>query len=225
MAKKFKVQVIVVAGGLGTRFKSSLPKSLVLLNGKPLAAHSLRVFNAHAGIDSVVLVGAKDYLLRFEKLADGFKKVKFLVAGGATRAQSVQCGLAVIDEDTDIVLVHDAARPLVDKSMVDRLLLALTTNKAAIVAVPVKATIKKVNKKTLMVEETPSRDLLWDVQTPQGFRKGVLLKAHAKPFKGEATDDAMLVEALGVKVKVVMGDYRNIKVTTPEDLHIAKGLI
>ncbi len=219
-----KTQVIIVAGGLGTRFKSALPKSLVRLNSKPLLAHSLAVFNGHQGIDSIVLVGAKDYLVKFQEIAAAYYKVKVLVAGGATRAQSVQCGLACLDEDVELVLVHDAARPLVDKEIIDRMLDALKRDKAVIAAVPVKATVKQVNAKGEIVA-TPPRDLLWEAQTPQGFYKNILLKAHAKRFKGEATDDAMLVEAMGVKVKVVMGDYRNIKVTTPEDLKIAKGLI
>ena len=123
--QSFKVQVIVVAGGLGTRFKSKLPKSFVPLKGKPLVWHCLNVFNRHPGIDSIVLVGAEEYLERFKRLAGSFKKVQMLVSGGKTRAASVQCGLAVVDEDTDIVLVHDAARPMVDKAMTDRLLEAL----------------------------------------------------------------------------------------------------
>jgi 2-C-methyl-D-erythritol 4-phosphate cytidylyltransferase len=219
-----KTQVIIVAGGSGTRFKSKTPKSFVLLKGKPLIAHSLKVFEQSKLVSSVIVVGHKDYLNRFGALSRSFKKVWAVVSGGATRAESVKCGLAALDVDTDLVLVHDAARPLIDETMIERLLASLKKNKAAIVAVPVKATIKKVNAKTLTVEETPKRDLLWEVQTPQGFHKDILVKAHAKPFKGEATDDAMLVENLGIKVNVVMGDYRNIKVTTPEDLKVAKHL-
>ena len=219
-----KVQVIIVAGGVGTRFKSKVPKSFVLLKGKPLIAHSLSVFQHSKEIDSVIVVGHKDHLSKFGRLSRSFKKISAVVSGGASRADSVKCGLAVADVDTDIVLVHDAARPLIDAAMLVRLMNALRTHKAAIVAVPVKATIKKVNAKTSMVEETLRRDQLWDVQTPQGFHKDVLVKAHAKKFQGEATDDAMLVERLGIKVGVVMGDYRNIKITTPEDLKIAKNL-
>ncbi len=220
-----RTQVIIVAGGSGTRFKSTIPKSFVLLKGMPVVAHSLAVFQKSSLINSIIIVGHKDYLEKYQALAKQFTKISAVVLGGATRADSVKSGLMALEADTDIVLVHDAARPLIDKAMLERLLDALKKDKAAIVAVPVKATIKKVNARTLIVEETPRRDLLWDVQTPQGFRKDVLVKAHARKFKSEATDDAMLVEHLGVKVKVVMGDYRNIKITTPEDLLVAKGLL
>lgn len=217
-----KTQVIIVAGGLGKRLKTKIPKALALLKGKPLVSYSLKVFESHKHIHSIIVVGAKAYLPQFERMAGSFKKVRAVVTGGAERADSVKCGLNALDADTDIVLVHDAARPCVDAGMIDRLLGSLKNHKAAIVAVPVKATIKKVNAKTMQVEETLRRDLLWDVQTPQGFHKDILVKAHAQKLKVEATDDAMMVEALAVKVKVVMGDYKNIKVTTPEDMAIAK---
>ena len=219
------VTVIIVAGGSGTRFKSKTLKPFVLLKGKPLITHSLRIFEQNKAINGIIIVGHQAYLKRFEALARSFKKVHAVVPGGETRAQSVKQGLAAVDAETDIVLVHDAARPLVNQAIIDRLVAALVKNKAVIAAVPVKATIKQVNAKTQYVEETLKRDLLWDVQTPQGFHKDILIKAHAQAFKGEATDDAMLVENLGVKVKVVMGDYRNIKITTPEDLIIAKTLL
>jgi 2-C-methyl-D-erythritol 4-phosphate cytidylyltransferase len=217
-------QVIIVAGGSGTRFKAKIPKSFVLLKRKPLIAHSLTIFEQNKAISGIIVVGRKDCLRRFEALKKSFKKIRAVVSGGATRADSVKCGLAAIEPDAEIILVHDAARPLIDPGMIERLLQALRTNKAVIAAVPVKATIKKVNPKTLAVMETLRRDLLWDVQTPQGFHKDVLVQAHRRAFKGEATDDAMLVERMGVKVKVVMGSYRNIKITTPEDLAIAGGL-
>ncbi len=222
------IQVIIVAAGSGIRFRSKTPKPFVLLRGRPLIAHSLKNFERCGRINGIIVVGHKDLLGRFEALCRSFKKVRAIVAGGKMRADSVKCGLKVLDADTDIVLVHDAARPLVDGAMIERLLAALRQNKAAIVAVPVKPTIKKVNPKTLTVEETLQRDLLWEVQTPQGFHKDILIKAHAKAGTSttfEATDDAMLVEKLGIKVKVVMGDYRNIKITTPEDLKITQALL
>ena len=101
----------------------------------------------------------------------------------------------------------------------------LKKNKAAIVGVPVKFTVKKIDPRTLDIKETPSRDMLWEAQTPQGFHKDILIIAHAKKFKEEATDDAILVERMGGKVKMVMGNYRNIKVTTPEDIILAGHLL
>ncbi len=222
------IWVIIVAAGAGTRFRAKVPKPFVLLKGKTLLSYSLKVFEQSPLVNSVIVVGHKDYLPRFQQAVKPFRKVSVVVAGGATRADSVKRGLSALDQDADIVMVHDAARPFVDQAMIGRLVVALQEHKAAIVAVPVKATIKKVNAKTMIVEETPKRDLLWDVQTPQGFHKNTLLKAHAKIKPGTSTgfltDDAMLVEAMGIKVKVVMGDYRNIKITTPEDLIMARGL-
>ena len=220
-----KVWVIIVAAGSGTRLKVKVPKAFVCLRGKPLITYSLVVFQNIRVVDSIIVVGHRDHLKRFESLRRDFKKISAVVAGGATRSDSVKCGLAAVDRDVDIVLVHDAARPLIDAAMVSRLIAALRKYQAAIVAVPVKATVKQVKPKTMTVERTLQRSLLWDVQTPQGFRKDVLVKAHQQRFKGEATDDAMLVEHLGVAVKVVMGDDRNIKITTPEDLKIAEKLI
>jgi 2-C-methyl-D-erythritol 4-phosphate cytidylyltransferase len=220
-----KTEVIVVAAGLGRRLHSKVPKAFVLLKGIPLLVYCLKVFNAHPGVDGIVLVGVKEHLRVFERLAFSYKKIRAVVAGGALRSDSVKCGLKALAPTTNIVLVHDAARPFVNRAMVDRLLVSLKKNKAAIVGVPVKFTIKKVGRKTLNIQETPVRDLLWEAQTPQGFYKDVLIKAHAGKFKEEATDDAMLVERMGTRVKMVMGNYRNIKVTTPEDIILAGQLL
>ncbi len=218
-----KTQVIVVAAGKGSRLKAKLPKALVLLKRKPLVSWSLGVFERCSLIDGIVLVGHKSYLKEFRKVADGFKKIKVVVAGGVKRADSVALGLAVLDKDTSIVLVHDAARPLIDEASVKRLLEVLKSYQAAVLAVPVKPTIKKINIKNMCVEETLPRHLLWEVQTPQGFDRQTLVRAHQQRIKEEATDDAMLVEIMGIRVKVVMGHQRNIKVTTAEDLSIAEG--
>ena len=220
-----KVEVIVVAAGAGKRLKTGVVKALVPLKGQPLLVYCLKVFNTHPAIDGIVLVGVKDYLKVFERIARRLRKVRAVVSGGLKRSDSVKCGLQALSPDTGIVLVHDAARPFVDRAMIDRLLATLKKNKAAIVGVPVKFTVKKVNLKTLDIEEAPSRDLLWEAQTPQGFHKDVLVKAHAKKFKEEATDDAILVERMGGKVKMVMGNYCNIKVTTPEDIIWARQLL
>ena len=219
------ISVIIVAAGGGTRLKAGVPKAFVILKGRPLIAYSLAVFQTMKAVNSIVVVGHQDHLKRFEALRRNFRKIHAVVAGGKARADSVKCGLAAVDHNANFVLVHDAARPLISAEMVKRLLAALKKHKAVIAAVPVKATVKQVNAKTLRVERTLQRSLLWEAQTPQGFHKDVLVKAHQRKFKGEATDDAMLVEHLGVGVKVVMGDHRNIKITTPEDLAIVEGLV
>ncbi|MDE2008474.1 MAG: 2-C-methyl-D-erythritol 4-phosphate cytidylyltransferase [Candidatus Omnitrophica bacterium] len=220
-----KTQVIVVAGGAGKRLNAKIPKALMRLWSRPLVGYSLEIFNAHPDIDGIILVGVKKHLKAFERAAKNCTKVHAVVPGGASRSDSVKCGLKELSGDTDIVLVHDAARPFVDGAMIDRLLAALKKSKTAIVGVPVKFTVKKVNPQTLNIQETPARDLLWEAQTPQGFHKDVLLKAHARRGKQQATDDAVLAERMGQKVKMVMGDYRNIKVTTPEDLVLAHQLL
>jgi len=220
-----KTEIIVVAAGLGLRLNAKVPKAFVLLKDHPLLVYCLKVFNKHPDISGIVLVGVKEHLRVFDRLAFPFKKVRAVVAGGALRSDSVKCGLKALSPDAGIVLVHDAARPFIDNASIDRLLATLKKNKAAILGVPVKFTVKKVDRKTLNIQETPSRDLLWEAQTPQGFHKDLLVKAHAKKSKEEATDDAMMVERLGIKVKMVKGSYRNIKITTPEDIILARQLL
>ena len=219
-----RTEVIVVAAGAGKRLKTKVPKALVALKGRPLLAYCLKVFNAHPDINGIVIVGVKDHLKAFQRIARGFKKVRAVVAGGSKRSDSVKCGLKALSPDTGIVLVHDAARPFVDRAMIGRLIAALKKNKAAIVGVPVKFTVKRVDRKSLDIQATLARDLLWEAQTPQGFQRQVLVKAHAQEFEEEATDDAIVVERMGGRVKVVMGSYRNIKVTMPEDMILAKQL-
>ncbi len=217
-------EVIIVAAGAGKRLKAKTPKALVLLKGRPLITHCLKVFNTHPCINGIVVVGVKAHLKAFVRIASVFKKVHAVVPGGRTRSQSVQNGLKALSAKADTVLVHDAARPFVDAAMVNRLAAALRRHPAAIVGVPVKFTVKKVAPKSLDIQETPARAGLWEAQTPQGFNRKVLAKAHARPSRREATDDAMMAEAMGIKVKMVMGDYRNIKITTREDLILARGL-
>lgn len=221
---KLKTQVILAAAGTGSRLKLKMPKALVKLKGKPLVSYALEVFERCSLIDGVILVGHKSYLKEFKKIAHGFKKVNAVVSGGAMRSDSVRFGLEATDKDTCIVLVHDAARPLIDEGSIRRLITTLKNYKAATLAVPVKPTIKMVSK-DMCIQSTLPRAVLWEAQTPQGFDRIVLMKAHAQKIKEEATDDAMLVEKLGVKVKVVMGEVRNIKITTAEDLKIAQRML
>ncbi len=221
-----KVQAILPTAGAGSRFKSTLPKPLVSLGGKPIFIHALEALEQSIAIDSVILVAPESHLKEFEKVLkqyDLHRSTK-VVAGGKTRFESVSNGLKALDKDTEIVLVHDGARPLVTTKIIDEAINLCHNEPAVIVAVPVKPTIKRVNIK-LEVKETLRRDELWEVQTPQVFKKDILLKAHEEGRGLDVTDDAALVERLGIKVKVVMGDYRNIKITTKEDLVIAEALL
>jgi 2-C-methyl-D-erythritol 4-phosphate cytidylyltransferase len=222
-----KVQVILVAAGSGTRLKASKPKALVLLRNKPLLWYSLNVFERAGSITSVIVVGHPDHLGAFRRIVDNgrFKKISAIVPGGETRSDSVACGLACVDKDTEVLMVHDAARPLVTERILKDSLSAIATQQATIAAVPVKATIKKADPKNLYVTETLLRNTLWEVQTPQTFRRNLLERAHKAKLCCDPTDDAMLVEKMGVKVKIVPGDYKNIKITTAEDLALAEILL
>lgn len=219
-----KIQAIIPTAGIGARFRADFSKPLAELRGKPICVHTLEAFEKSPAVDSVILVGQKERLSQLEGFVGqyGLQKVTQVIAGGETRRESVSIGLSVLDNDTDIVLVHDGVRPLVSLKMIEDAVALCGKWEAGTAAVPIKPTIKKVNKKSLFVEETLNREELWEVQTPQVFRKDILLKAHKQNADSHSTDDAAMVEQLGVKVKVFPGDYRNIKITTQEDLLIAE---
>ena len=222
-----KIQALLAAAGLGVRLQTNQTKALVLLKGKPLFCYSLEVFEKSNLIDSVIIMAPKGKQDTFQKVVDksGFKKVKAIIVGGERRCDSVFVGLKKTDADTEFVVIHDAARPLVTEEMLARVINAAQENKAAIAAVMVKPTIKVVDPKTSMVQKTLDRNTLREVQTPQAFEKEILAKAYEKLGTKTPTDDAALAEALGIGVKVVEGDYRNIKITTQEDIILAQGLL
>jgi len=222
-----KIQAIIPTAGSGTRLKADTLKPFVELCGKPLCVYALEAFERNPIIDSVILVGQKERLADFQAIVKriGLKKVTGIVAGGQTRRESVSNGLAALDNDTEIVVIHDGARPLVSSEIISDVLSYAQDWDAVVSAVPVKSTIKKVHKKSLCVDRTLDRDDLWEVQTPQVFKKDVLLKAHENHKDNNPTDDAAMVEQLGVQVKISTGDYRNIKVTTLEDLTIAEAFL
>ena len=218
-----KTQAIIPAAGKGARLKDALPKPFVLINQKPIVVFSLKILEESRLVDSVILVAGPKYLSDFRKIAGKyrFKKVKAIIAGGATRRESVRLGLAALDADTQYVLIHDAARPLLTLELIRKSIAAARGRAAAVTAVPVKSTIKTVNAGGI-VEKTLERKRVWEVQTPQVFKRNIILRAHQKNKEIDPCDDAVLVERLGKKVKVVMGDYKNIKITTRDDLVLAK---
>ena len=221
-----KTQAILAIAGSGTRLKTSDPKALISICDKPIFVYSLEAFEKSTLIDSVVIVTQEKFIDQFNEIIEkyGIKKVKKIVVGGDTRFESVNNGLQNIDDDTDIVIVHDGARPLITSDLVDRSIESTKEHGAVIVAVEVKPTIKRVGA-DLFVEETLNRNELWEVQTPQVFKKDILLKAHAQKISDVPTDDASLVEQIGVKVKILKGDYKNIKVTTKEDIIVAEAFL
>jgi 2-C-methyl-D-erythritol 4-phosphate cytidylyltransferase len=220
------VWAIVPAAGTGERFGGVRPKPFADLDGKPVIVRTLEVFEQCALVEGVVLVAHQDWLKDYQDLVDthGLKKVRSVVAGGDTRTQSVRSGLAVLPTEVDVVMVHDGVRPFVTMDMIAAGIGAVKATGAAIAAVAVKPTIKVVDPKAEMVMGTLDRELLREVQTPQVFERKLIDRAYAEDIDG-ATDDAALVEHLGVKVNVFMGSYTNIKITTPEDMIIARAFL
>lgn len=220
---------LIPAAGMGRRMGGSLNKQYLLLDGKPILAHTLDLFQNADFIDEIfVVVPAEEIeycrIHVVEKYGRG--KVKQLVAGGAQRQNSVLNGLRALDcQDEDVVLIHDGVRPFVPLTVVQRSIEMALEYDGALVAVPVKDTVKIV--KSAFVTETPAREALWLAQTPQTFRYRIIRAAHEQAetegFSG--TDDASLLERIGGKVHVVIGDYRNIKITTPEDLILAQAFL
>lgn len=224
-----RVAALIVAAGEGRRMGTHRTKAFVPLKGVPILVYAIQPFEACSSIQSLYLVLRKQDLQSWhqeilEKFP--FKKTKPPVAGGLRRQDSVRLGLESIREDIDIVLIHDGARPFVDASMLERLLDKMEEAQAAVVAVPAKETMKIVSSHSRVLE-TPAREVLWHIQTPQAFDYRIIVEAHHKAVEDGivATDDSTLVERLGIPVTVVQGSYKNIKITTPEDLIIARALI
>ncbi|WP_256762317.1 2-C-methyl-D-erythritol 4-phosphate cytidylyltransferase [Cohnella sp. WQ 127256] len=217
---------VIVAAGRGTRMGSADNKPYLLLAGRTVLAHTLDAFERCPSVSSIVLVVSSGEEKRADEVisAEGFVKVKRIIQGGAERQDSVYAGLAELD--TEGVLVHDAARPLVTSKQVEACCRAAEEHGSSALAVPVKDTIK-VSDGSGFIVATPERSTLWSVQTPQAFLRQELIQAHrqAREENAMATDDAMLIERLGRKVAIVKGDYANIKITTPEDLPIAELLL
>lgn len=222
------VCAIVLAAGRGERLGGRVSKALVKLAGLPLVCHSLKALSANSQIkDILVVVNEHNRSAVARAVArHAPQKVRAFVNGGSRRQDSVSNALAALTPRTSIVLVHDAARPFIDRRVLEQLLLTAGKCSAAIPAVPVKATLKEVSVSAgrMVVSRTPDRSRLWEVQTPQAFEKNVLLEAYRRFGHADVTDDASLVEKLGVAVRVVPGSHAQIKVTTPEDLVLVEAI-
>lgn len=210
-----KTIAIIVAAGQGKRMGQ--PKQFLKIDGKPMLAWTVAVFQKCKAVNGIILVVAEDQLALAKKLKAA--KLLSIVAGGKERQDSVRNGLAALPKTAQFVLVQDGARPAVTSKMINASLKIASETGAAVVGVPVKDTIKRVERRGERVVETVDRSGLWAAQTPQTFTAGIIKKAYER--LGESiTDDAMAVEKLGIPVKMVMGSYENIKVTTPEDLDL-----
>ena len=214
---------VIVAAGRSSRM-GGVDKTFAPLLGAPLIAHTVERFEAHPGIGEIALVLAGESVARGRELASsrGWRKVTQVCAGGERRQDSVYNGLTALSP-CDLVMVHDGARPCLDDATLERGIEAAIEHGAAVAGMPVKDTIKRVSP-GLLVEETPERARLWQAQTPQVFRYGLLLEAH-RLCGADVTDDAAMVESLGHPVRMFEGAYENIKVTTAGDLAIAEAFL
>lgn len=218
--------VIVVAAGQGKRMGTSESKQYLHLHNKPILVHTLERFEQIDYISEIILVvGAAD-IGRCELWCEHYKlkKIKMIIAGGTERQYSVHIGLQHATHD--YVMVHDGVRPFVSASAIEACTKQAQLSGAAVLAVPVKDTIKQVDANGIIVA-TPDRKSLWAIQTPQAFRRDWLIEAHNRANQDNyiGTDDAMIVEWIGKQVVVVEGEYTNIKITTPEDLPWAEHLL
>ena len=221
------VVAVVVAGGVGKRLKAQVHKPFVRLGNRPMLCWTLQAFEKAPSIGGILVVVHRSDVEAARRLIRslGLRKILQVVCGGASRMDSVACGLKVLPARAKWVAVHDGARPLVTSELIERTVREARRAKAAIAAVPVVPTVKQAGDG--WVERTLDRSRLWAVQTPQVFERKLLERAHARGRTNgmKATDDAALVERLGHRVRIVMGDHRNLKVTTPEDLIIAQALL
>ena len=223
------ISAVVPAGGRGVRMGSDVPKQFLTLGDIPLLVHALKIFESSSIISEVVLVVPEDdcaYCRDHIVPMYGLKKISQVVGGGRRRQDSVLNGIQATNPTSDIVVVHDAVRPFVTERMIADVVKAARKHGAAIVAIPLRDTVKRVNFDGL-IEETLSREKLWAAQTPQAFQRDILLRAHEQGETDgvDATDDAFLVERMGLSVSVVQGSFHNIKVTRPEDLQMGQAIL
>ena len=212
---------VIVAAGSSSRMAGT-DKILAELGGLPVLSRTLRAFDDHPMVDTIIVVARKDQLPKISRVCSPYQKVRIVVPGGSSRQESVMNGLLAVPEGTELVAVHDGARPLVTQEVISKAILKAAKFGAAAPAIPVKDTIKV--SKTGGVDETPDRKTLFAVQTPQVFDLQLLLGAlqNAKQKKLTLTDDCSAVEALGMSVQLTEGSEENLKITTPLDLEIAE---
>lgn len=219
---------LILAGGNGARMGMETPKQLLPLYGKPVIMYSLNAFQNHPQIDSIYIVSQKsciDKLAVLKKPTYGLSKLKEIICGGETRKQSSYNGLLEIEKTAsknDIVLIHDAARPLITQKIITDNILCAKKNNACATVIPVSDTIMYANN-DMTVRQIPPRNLVYAAQTPQSFKLDLILKAHRSLSEfNDVTDDAGLLVHQRVPVFLVEGDKKNIKLTTKEDLEIIK---
>jgi len=221
------VAAIIPAAGSGTRMKLDHPKQFHSLGGIPLLIHTVRAFHDHPAIGKTVVVVPAKWLDTTREMLNEYNLFTdriLLVAGGRRRQDSVLAGLKELDLTTEIVLVHDGARPLITDGLIDRAITAANRYGAAIAAIPVKDTLKRSDDSG-RITDTIDRDRLWQAQTPQAARLELLVSAFDKAGEMDVTDEAMLLEHAGVPVMLIEGEETNLKITRPEDLPLAEKIM
>ncbi len=224
-----KLTALIPAAGQGKRMKSKLSKQFILLQGMPIIAHTLKVFQAALEIDDIVLICPpgeeesyqKEIICNYE-----ITKPTVIVSGGQERQESVYYGLLKVTGESTHVIIHDGARPLVTADLISRVAEEVKIKDAVVVGVPVKDTIKRTDAGGYIID-TLQRERLWHIQTPQAFALNLIKQAHeqAKAVGFYGTDDAALVERIGFPVKIIPGSYENIKITSPEDILVAEMIL
>jgi 2-C-methyl-D-erythritol 4-phosphate cytidylyltransferase len=222
------VCAIIAAAGRGERMSSPIPKQFWAIKNKPILVYTLEKFCQCQVIDSIIIVVPKDWTLFTENnIVNKFNiiKVRQIIEGGATRQESVFKALQSVDETSATVAIHDAVRPLVSLELLNKVIDKGRATGAAVLAVPIYDSLKKVT--SFQIEGTLTRDSTWLVQTPQVFKRDLIINAYQQAFFNciKADDDAELVEYLGHPIHVVEGSRTNIKITTPADLNLAKVLL
>lgn len=225
---KLFISSVIVAGGKGTRMNMDINKQYIYIGDKPVLARTLEVFEQCPAINEIILVVNEEEIFYCkENIVDkfGFEKVKKLVSGGVERQNSVYKGLVEVNKQSDVVVIHDGARPFVNSRIILNCVQEALEFGAVTAAVPVKDTIKSVSDG--FVEKAYDRKTLWSIQTPQVFLYDTIMKAYEKANRENiiATDDTTLTEMLGIKTRIVNGSYDNIKITTREDLVFAKAIV
>jgi 2-C-methyl-D-erythritol 4-phosphate cytidylyltransferase len=222
-----KVGAIIAAAGFGRRMKADRPKQLLELNGTPIIIHTIRKFDASPAVDYIIVTALRESVEEVRELVRSadFRKSVTVIEGGERRQDSVAAGLEHLQPATDVVAVHDGVRPFVSREDIENVVRQAERTGAAILAVPIVETVKQVEKE--LVESTLTREHLVLAQTPQAFRTEVLKQAFERARKDEyyGTDESSLVERLEHPVAIVRGSERNIKITRPSDLTLARAFL
>lgn len=223
-----KSSLIIAAGGVGKRAGLDMPKQFYEILSKPVIAHTIEIFESIPAIEEIIISCHKDYILYTYDIIKtfGFKKIKTVVSGGDTRQESVYKALLQVSDDSEYVLIHDAARPLISKTTVEKCMENAYSLGCSAVGKRVSDTLKRTDDLSY-IKETVSRENLWQIQTPQIFKKDIIVLCHNKAIEDAfvATDDCMLCERYGYDIVITEADCNNIKITEKSDIRLAEALL